>query len=73
MIFKMVFQKLALRYFCMCEAFLLSLACFRAFLHMCKPRVVDLIFVTPLSAHIYIYYAWKVFPLSFQMHEITLH
>ena len=63
--FQMVFQKPALRYFRMCEAFLLSLACFIAFLHMCEPRVVRFNFCYTFVCS-YICCSWKVIPLSFQ-------
>ena len=61
----MVFQKPTLRYFHMCEAFLLSLACFTAFLHMYEPRVVRFNFFYTFICS-YICYARKVIPLSFQ-------
>ena len=61
----MVFQKPALRYFHMYETFMLSKACFTAFLHMCKPRVVRFNFCYTFIC-VYICGTWKVFPLSFQ-------
>ena len=56
----------------MCEAFLLSQACFIAFLHMCKLRIVDLFFASPLSVHISAVFG-KPFPFQFKMHDIILH
>ena len=47
-------------------------ACFTAFLHMCKPRLVDLISATPLSVHISVVIG-KPFPFHFRIHDITPH
>ena len=47
-------------------------ACFTAFLHMCEPRVVDLISTTPLSVHISVVLG-KSFPFYFKMNDITPH
>ena len=46
--------------------------CFTVLLHMCKPRVVDLVSATPLFVHLSVVLGIS-FPFYFKMHDITLH